>query len=138
MSLTLIPEVTLAPANAQALVGAVVTPAGYPGRIFLVDPSGAQGDAGGQTVLEYNATGDKYVGVLNNGDDVEVRKFGGNWRVFISASDESTGPADSLSPVGSYVGNDDYTVAASASVRGVIEAEPTLSPGAPGSLVAEV
>ena len=125
-------EPSLSPGALNGLTAQGVTGAGYPGLIFVNDTSGVS--TGGVIPLDYNASGDEYQGAV--GAEVWlVRKVGGFWTVAIDGADVSTGPADSVSPVGPYTGSESFTVSAVAPVRGSQTAEPTLSPSSPGALI---
>lgn len=125
-------EPSLSPGALNGLTAQGVTGAGYPGLIFVNDTGGVS--TGGVIPLDYNASGDEYQGAV--GAEVWlVRKVGGFWTVAIDGSNVSTGPADSISPVGSYTGGEAFTVSGVAPVRGSQTAEPTLSPSSPGALI---
>lgn len=110
---------------------------GYPARLFVVDTNSVYVDAGTAFLVQYNETGSEWY-VQIEPVEITIRAVGGFWVIQENGDTISTGPADSGSPVGSYTGTEAFTVQSAPPSPGVLQAEVTLSPGAPGTLIPEV
>jgi hypothetical protein len=110
---------------------------GYPARLFVVDTGGVFLAAGAAFVLQYNETRSEWY-LLLGVEEVTITTSGGFYVLQENGATISTGPADSGSPVGSYTGSGTFTVQSAPPSPGALEAEVTLSPGAPGTLIPEV